>query len=684
MHRSLRIWTLALVATLCAAHFWMASSVSRTFGTTFDEIAHLTAGYGYWTTGDYRLQPENGNLPQRWAALPLLGMNLRFPSKDSQTWASADIWGLGHDFFYKLGNDPAAILAAGRAMIAILSALTCLLIFLWARELFGRNAAFVALTLAAFAPEMLAHGGLATSDAAATLGFVAAIYSWSRLLRRATPSRILAAGFCAGFLAVSKHSVVLFAPIAVLMAAVRLVRPSPVAFVFGQRPFLVRGWHRVPAAAALLLSCAVICITIIWGSFGFRYRAPEARSDRDNFNIPWSEVLLEHATLPTFGQKDGIVDMRPGVVQHFVSFARTHHLLPEAWLYGLAFVEKHSRARLAFFCGEYRTTGWPEFFPVAFALKTTIPALLLAGAGLAYVSTAPRRRRAALLYRVSPLLILLAVYWGFSLQSKLNIGHRHLLPVYPACYILAGASVCWVAGRRRLPIGVALASLLGWHVVASVAARPDYLAYFNPLAGEPTEVNRLLVDSSLDWGQDLPRLREWIDTHAANEKVFLSYFGSDSPVHHGIHAVRVSDGYFDTEPRRTPPPLTGGVYCISATMFRRVYTHVRGPWSLAYEDSYQKLGTWATKAAARPAGSPITDVDGSPMEESTIRKRLRDYEQLLFGRLCHFLENRTPDAHIGGSFLIWKLNDAEVGFALSAPLPVLERRLLELRAESTR
>ena len=664
----------------------MAASVSRTFSTTSDEIAHLTSGYVYWTLQDYRFQPENGNFPQRLAALPLLAMNLQPPPTTGAAWQSSDMWSLAHDFFYKQGNDPAVMLAAGRTMIALLSAVLCFVIFLWSRELFGWQAGLLSLGLAAFGPELLAHGGLATSDTAAALGFTLAVLAWWRLLHRITLGRLLIAGLCAGLLAVSKHSVVLFAPMAVLMVTVRLLRSSPLLFIHSGRHFRLSGWRRWPALTGLMVTTALLSVVVIWSFYGFRYQAASGSGEGPaNFVRPWETVLLESYAPQPFVMADGHslepIPSRPGAVQAGVRFMRDHRLLPEAWLYGLTFVEVNSRARLAFFAGDYRTSGWKEFFPVAFLLKTTLPVLILMALAIICLGTGPRNRRAIWLYRVSPLLIVLGVYWAFSLQSSLNIGHRHLLPTYAACYILAGAALQPALRRSRwfIPLG----ALLLWHAQISLSARPDYLAYFNPLAGGPSEAHRYFVDSSLDWGQDLPRLHQWLDQHADDQPVFLSYFGTGSPAHEGISAVRFGDGYFDREPHTTPPPLTGGIYCISATLFRRVYTQVRGPWSPSYENAYQQLDRWITHLGTRPPNAPATDMDGRPLGPEELNDRLFRYEQLLFGRLCHFLENRPPDARVGRSILIWRLNDTEVGFALSAPLPVVNRRLLQLRAEQS-
>lgn len=688
--RSRRTGLMMLILALCGLHAWMAASVSRVFSTTADEIVHLTSGYAYWTEQDYRFQPENGNFPQRWAALPLLAQNLRFPEKLGSDWQTADTWRLGHDFFYKQGNDLPAMLAMGRAMVAILSALLCLLIFCWARDLFGLHAGLIALLLAVFSPNLLAHGGLITSDTAAALGFTVAVLAWWRLLHRPNFGRLIIAGCCVGLLALSKYSVVLFAPISVLLIAIRLTRPRPLRMTAGRHTTVFTRWRRITAALGLLVATAVICAAVIWAAYGFRYQAaptPSAATiDQLDFNRPWNAVLLQVPPLSSpliladgSSANPGDIDHTPGPLQHIISWTRDHRLLPEAWLYGLAFVEINARGRLAYFAGEYSMTGWRAFFPTAFAVKTTLPTLGLIALGVTALAVSGRRRR-VWIYRTAPLLVLLGVYWAFSIQSHLNIGHRHLLPIYPACFILAAGCTLFIPKPKIW--GVIILLLLAWHGREALATRPDYLAYFNQIAGGPEKAHRLFVDSSLDWGQDLPRLHQWLNHNAKGEKIFLSYFGSGSPRHEGIDtAIRVGDGYFDWYTRPTPPPLTGGVYCISATMFRRVYTHVRGPWSISYENTYQRMLKWLRHINSRPPGTPITDLDGSILTQDVINDKLMIGEHLMFGRLCHFLQLREPDARAGYSFLIYRLTDEDVAFALTAPLPILNARLLELQAQ---
>jgi hypothetical protein len=662
-----------LVMALCALHVWMAASVSRTFSTTFDEIAHLTAGYAYWTTGDYRFQPENGNLPQRLAALPLLTQGVKFPPADGYNWKMANVWLIGSDFFYKNGNNLPAMLAAGRTMNALLSGILCFLIFIWSRALFEQRAALLSLMLAVFSPALLANGGLITSDTAAALGFTVASLAWWRLLQHVTIGRLLAAGLGAGLLAISKHSVVLFAPMALLVLGVRLMRTKPLVVSFSKHHFRLAGWKRLPALAGVSAIALGLCITVIWGTYGFRYQAspPDAQAGA-SFVQSWDEVLLKNHPPPPSHAAPDTINLQPGPVQYFVAWSRAHRILPEAWLYGLSFVEINARGRMAFFAGEYRLTGWRSFFPTLFLLKTTIPALTLMALGLAGLASVPANRRHIWLYRVSPLIVLLVVYWTFSIQSKLNIGHRHLLPTYAALFILAGGSTLLLRWHKAWCLPLVL--LLVWHGRESLAIRPDYLAHFNPLGGGPKQAYHLFVDSSLDWGQDLPRLHTWLEKHTTGERIYLSYFGTGDPKHEGIDAIRIGDPFY---PELNVSVLKGGVYCLSATMFSRVYSPIRGPWSEKDEIAYQLFSTWLRHLRSLPAEAPPTWMDGTALDTNETSARLANYDSLRFGRLCHFLQSRPPNDRIGYSILIFRLSEEDVSLAMNAPLPLLNKRILK-------
>lgn len=657
-----------LVAVLLVAHWTLAVAATRGKTTTYDEIAHLPAGYAYWTLGDYRLNPENGILPQRLGALPLLGRALHFPEPSGPDWEKSNVWSIGRRFFFELGNDLDAMLLSARATMASLSVLTGLVVFLWARRLHGAAGGLVALTLFAFCPTFLAHGPLVTSDAATALLLTLAVASTWWLLHGISPARVLCTGLAWGGLALAKFSAPLLAPIAALLVAVRLSRRDALPLRLGVRATAVCGRLRQAAALGGAFVCAAaIAFLLLWAAYGFRYAAfaqPDAHAEL----LPGWDWVAEHQMRET--------RLPIAVVER----ARAWKLLPEAYLYGFSHSFLRAQARSAFLDGDYRNTGWWQFFPYAFAVKTPLATLgvwLVACAAFASSAWAARGRWSAVgraLYRTAPLWAIVLVYGAACLTSRLNIGHRHLLPLYPALFVLAGAAIgagAWRPVRRAAVVG-----LLALLVAESLAVYPHYLAFFNAAAGGPRRGYRHLVDSSLDWGQDLPGLRDWLDAQrlagSSPSPVYLSYFGSGSPAYYGIDATLLPQG-------RDPwpiAPLRGGVYCISATNLQGVYLRdAPGPaWTPLYEQRYQQ-------AAARIGQLQATRDDPSAFRRLVAREgeaywaRLaRSYGNLRAGRLFAHLRQREPDASVGHSILIYRLDDAEVERAIDPAQPPPELR----------
>ena len=205
---------LALLAVLALLAYGAASRKS----VTFDEVAHLTAGYTYWAYDDYRLHPENGNLPQRWVALPVHLGEFRFPPLEPPDWPASAVYELGHRFLFGVGNDPESMLRRGRAMTLLLTLALGVAVYAWSRHLFGRVGGFVSLTLYAFNPHVLAHGALMTSDVAASLFFLVALRAIGRLLERLTPARLLASVAAVSGLLLAKMSGVLILPMAAILS----------------------------------------------------------------------------------------------------------------------------------------------------------------------------------------------------------------------------------------------------------------------------------------------------------------------------------------------------------------------------------------------------------------------------------------------------------------------------------
>lgn len=643
-----------VVALLLTWFFVQVISVNPELGMTADELIHVTAGHSYWRTNDYRLQPENGNLPQRIVGLPLLALAPHWPGVGNQAWRRADAWGVGQSFFFHAGNQPGLLLAAGRLMIALLGVLTGGLVYAAARAWFGVGGGLLATALYAANPSLLAHGGLATSDLAAAAGFLATTLTGWRLLHRVSVGRVALFGLALGALALAKFSAPLIGLVLVALVVVRLRRRAALPVRLGSWRWRLRGWRRLFPLGLAGTGGVLLAGGLIWAAYGFRYSTVPRGTTETRLLVSW-DLLLGRAPFylgiptPTGVERNDLVPVRRDWVRRTVGWTKDHQLLPEAYLYGFLHVYSYSRWRPAFFLGDYGVIGWRAFFPVAFLVKNPLALLalyLLLALVLGRVAWHARAsgdwRRP---YHLAPLLLLAAVYLGFALNSRLNIGYRHLLPFELVLTVLVGLLAKVVtAGWRRASLGllVVLVGVAGWR------DRPGYLASFNLLAGGPAGAYHLFVDSSLDWGQGLPRLQAWLARHPTREPTYLTYFGSDSPGYQGVRAQRTGDHFFDREPREVPRRLMPGRYVVSATLLHGVYTLTPGRWNHDYEAAYRRL-----RAEAEGAG----------------RDRLPpgfwlEWDQVRFGRLRHHLLTMEPAARPDPSLLVYELGAADLAEAL--------------------
>ncbi len=630
-----------LAALLVLLHGWWAYSATREMSATYDEPLHVTAGVSYWRYDDYRLQPENGNLPQRIAALGVLARGDSAPRVAGleDAWRTSDAPRLVDAYFYDAGRDPQAILAGARRAALVWTLLAAVLVFGWARHLWGDAGGLFALLLYSVSTTTLAHGALATSDMSAAVTFTAAIAAWWSFLERPSPRGLLLSAAVTSLAFLAKFSAVLL----------------PIAFVatlawrhawYGA-PLRVDGSSRRPPqalglyAVATLVHVAAVWLAV-WMAFGWRY-SPIG----DDMPAMAQYYRLWSFTLPPDGLLRAVLDR-----------AREWQLLPEAYIHGFSYVQAAAQNRGAFLNGEFRSTGWWWFFPYAFVVKSSLAELAVWGSTLALAATGWWRLRVggqqaewrARLRPLLPLLVWIAVYVAVSVTSRLNIGHRHLLPIYPALFVLAGALVGSQATRRRQLAAAGLALLA---VGESLQARPFYLASFNALAGGSANGWRHLIDSSLDWGQEAPRTAAWLRANAApDEPVFYSLFGLRRAARYGIVGTEIAPEY-SLGPRPWAA-WTSGLYVISATQLQDVYSPAAGPWSAARERDYQWLAARMRAQLEDGSRAPLIDPADAWGEN------LQTLERLQFARLVNYLRLRTPDAVIGHSVFVHRLSAADV------------------------
>src|SRR5262249_37332728 len=413
-----------------------------------------------------------------------------------------------------------------------------------------------------------------------------------------------------------KFSAPIALPVLGLISILQIFRQREIALQFALfRIALTERWKKASTVGALCFVLGSILFLAIWGSFSFRYSAwPDNQPNHESTTWYWNFLLEGHGTF-----------------ENAVTFARTHHLLPEAYLYGLAYVRKHKSNRPAFLDNQWSIVGFRSFFPRAFIYKTSLPVLgLLAVAVYAAIVSRERWKSATLLI---PLSIFVLAYGAFAIASQLNIGHRHLLPIYPTLFIACGAAGYLVQQNRRSTLASAVAILLLWQIGESIAISPNYLAYFNEIANGPSRGYQHLVDSSLDWGQDLPALKSWIDSHATivdGKPLYLAYFGTADPRWHDIDAKSLSTEK-PWQHNRAPSPLIGGIYCVSATTLQSVYSLEVGPWCERYERRYQSA---LAEMRHYPDSSVLAWISNDPV--TGLAKKIREFERLRLGRLCSF------------------------------------------------
>ena len=624
----LRMLTWASVVVLLALHVFLSLSASARMSPTYDEGVYVTGGYSYWAFHDFRLQPENGMLPQRYIALPVyLSSGFHFPKLDSPAWKESELWTLSDEFMFRVGNDLNAILFRGRAAVALIGASVCLLVFWWSRELYGTTGGLLSLTLCALSPTMLAHAGLMTSDMMVTLFLLLSCRLLWKNLHVVSPANVALGCLSVTGLFLSKFSAAAIIPVAGLMVIARFVsaRPIEVASLRGATHELSSRRAKGLAIVALIATYVLVSICLVWAAYEFRYSAFAEQGGAGSTFYKFKSIAecCRH-----LGAK--------GVA---IQWMAKHHLLPEAYLYGAAYILMHLE-RYAFWNGDYSTSGWRLFFPYCFLVKTPLPLLALAGT---LAAIALRRlkleRRTSSLYEIVPLWSLIGVYACIAISSTLNIGHRYILPLYPPLFILCGSAAAWLRSERAM-MRMLLPVLLALFLVESARAYPHYLAYFNQITGREHAYEHL-ADSSLDWGQDLPGLKQWLDRHgwdgSPKRRVFLTYFGTAEPEHYGIRASLLP---VERIPPNPSPPQPG-LYCVSATSLQCVYAQVQGAWTDKYETSYQALRKYLEGVRNMPLPEAVKAVGGTERWQQLGTT----YYVLSVARLDGLSQTRRADRH---------------------------------------
>ena len=469
---------------------------------TWDEANHIYAGYRSWTHADFGLNPEHPPLLKLVATVPLLSSPPKTPELKDRYFKEEAFVG-GKDFLYQ--NDVDGILLRTRLAAATLTLLLGVIVFLATKEMFGTGAAFIALALLAFEPNLLAHGALVTTDAGLSCFMFASVYAFYRFVKAPSVWRMLVVGLVTGLALAVKHTGFLVLPILLLLAAGEVIFQ-----VSKDRTSKAFGSHVFKLATALA-GITVIAVIVLWSFYGFRYAARPV-------GLELSPPLVEY-----------IKGLQPMESWAISTMARWH-VLPESYLYGLADVRLTAQYYTSFLLGRIYAHGVWFYFPVAFLIKSTIGFLALVLLTIAVMATRRLRCWREVLFLVVPPIFYLLI----AATVGMNIGVRHILPVYVFLAVLIGGAA-WTLIRGNRKWVYPIVALLLIHAASSLRTFPAYLAYSNELWGGPSQTHKYLTDSNADWGQQLKAAKQYLDQRGVKDCWFV-YFaaGVAEPGFYGI------------------------------------------------------------------------------------------------------------------------------------------------------
>jgi len=490
-----KAWPALLVVLMIVLGCLRVVSTYRVFWQTWDEPFTIAAGMEWLERGQYTYERFHPPLARVMAAL---GPHLRGVTGIE---AAASPWEEGNTLLHAAGAYERNLASARLGMLPFFI-VASIVVALWARRMGGWPAALAAVFLVTTLPAILGHSGTAGLDMACAAFVAAALFAFVSWLARPDGARSILLGCCTGLAVVSKFSAAAFLVVSgsAILALWRAGAPRKLATDMAPTP----DRRRLKQAAALVL---LVCGLTIWSGYRFSVAPLASPEDRPH----------------------GLVDRIAGAngAAHEVAYRLVETVpvpAPEFWAGLSGFFHREHRGHLAYLLGQVGRQGWWYYFPVLLAVKTPLPFLLLAAFGLAFIAREVARTRAAFPLAVAPIAALGVLSVG--MLGSVNNGLRQILSIYPLLAIMAGygvprlASWRWQAHRVGLWLAVALC---GWQLISSAAAHPDYLAYFNALAGEHPE--NIVVDGDLDWGQDLKRLAQVLETRGITE-LSIDYNGS--------------------------------------------------------------------------------------------------------------------------------------------------------------
>ena len=488
-----------------------------------DELAHIPAAYSYVHFGDYRLNPEHPPLIKDLAGLPLQFLDLRFPTT-SDSWLNKvnDQYGVGHEFIYESGNDAKSLIFWSRLPILLFATAFGFVFYYFVRKRFGTATGLVALFFYALSPNILAHAHYVTTDIGATIGMFIALLAIISYFEKPSRNSILILSGALALAQLCKFSSTLLYPFMLLVWA------AVIAFRQTKSPWKLLGGIIVSS----LLSTFWIYLFYIPNTI---HLSAKSQSDLFYTNLyTGAGPAIAHVLAPL----SPIALLRP-LLQYILGII-------------MVFIRVNT-GNVTFFNGDISTHAYHAYFPEIFVLKTQVAFLILL-TGLPIIAairyfTHKKQPFATYLRRHRFEFVMLSFalyYFAFAVVGNLNLGIRHILPIYPPLFALVALGcvrlVRSAQATKKPAVILLVLGLLGWYGFSAISVYPNFISYFNGLAGGPTKANQYFSDSGIDWGQDLDRLKSYVDIHPEIDKIAIDYFGGGMPLYTFCDHVYATDG----------------------------------------------------------------------------------------------------------------------------------------------
>ena len=524
-------------ALLLVIHTGLATHSLWQKSVTIDEYAHLPAGFSYLQTGTFALYHQNPPLVKILAALPPLAAGAKVDYAHSWLETSPPSrWLFGDDFqaanptrttdggtirYHELFN-------LARLVIVALSCIGAWLIFKWGTEVYGTTGGLIAASVWCLSPNVLAHARFVTTDLAAAVAFVAALYALWCWSERGGFWRCVVAGFVLGLAQLTKFTSLLLYPLGFVLVLIWHFRND--------------GSHRgelIPKLTGWIATVGISVVIINAGYLGegsFR-RLGEFEFLSRTLTVPQRTTEVDGAVAPV--GENRVKSRRAERSNRFGDSMLGALPVPLPYHYVAGFDEQKWESETeirsngqrkgypVFLNGELRRTGWWYYYAACIAYKVPLFTLtwLCLATGLALARKPAMGIGRDGTFALSALFILIAMSAG----SDINLGLRYVLPLWPFLCLWIGR--LGTLPRRSAKIVLVAVAVLGLIPVAAI--HPHYLSYFNAIGGGPVGGRHRLIDSNLDWGQDLVALKRLMDREGI-ENIWLAYFGNEDPATVGI------------------------------------------------------------------------------------------------------------------------------------------------------